>query len=68
MGELIGKDLTESLNNIHLKGELTETMKESIITLIYKEKVDKRPFSLLNTDYKILTKVLARRLGGGMNK
>ena len=72
--ELIGRDLTETLNNIYLKGELTKTMKESIITLIYKEKGDKRqlknwrPISLLNTDYKILTKVLAKRLGGVMSK
>ena len=38
--KLLGRDLTET-KNIYLKGELTETMKESIIILIYKEKGDK---------------------------
>jgi hypothetical protein len=37
---IIGKDLVEVLNNIYLQGELTDTMKSSIITMMYKNKGD----------------------------
>ena len=32
----IGKDLVEVLNNIYLQGELTDTVKSNIITMMYK--------------------------------
>ena len=57
----------DSLNYGYIHHELSESQKLSIITLLYK-KGDKqcldnwRPISLLNTDYKILTKVLCKRL------
>lgn len=60
--------LCELYNNILLKNELTETMKTGIITLIYKNKgnIDDlknwRPITLLNIDYKILTKILTNRI------
>uniref|UniRef100_A0A803TV15 Reverse transcriptase domain-containing protein n=1 Tax=Anolis carolinensis TaxID=28377 RepID=A0A803TV15_ANOCA len=47
---------------------IPESWKEAIITMIPKEGVDRsevrnyRPISLLNTDYKIFTKILANRL------
>jgi len=49
-----------------------ETMKQGVIKLIPKPGKDKkninnlRPITLLNTDYKILTKVLATRLKMGL--
>jgi hypothetical protein len=50
------------------KGELSSEQKRGIISLIPKKGKDRlqlknwRPISLLNTDYKILTKLLAKRL------
>ncbi|CAC5410119.1 unnamed protein product [Mytilus coruscus] len=71
---IIGDEVVEIVNNIYLKGELTETMKMGIITLNYKNKGDKkdlkqwRPISLLCFDYKLITKTLAKRLSKVINK
>ena len=52
--------LCEVYNYISMKGELPESMKTGIITLIYKNKgctenlKNWRPITLLNTDYKYL--------------
>ena len=57
--DLLGDDLTEILNNIIFSNKLSETMKNAIITIKYKDKGDIndlknwRPISLLCTDYKI---------------
>ena len=57
----------ESINEGFQKRELSESQRLAILTLLYK-KGDKqclenwRPISLLNTDYKILAKVLCKRL------
>ena len=59
--------LLDSLQEAYTSGELSTTQKRGIITLLHK-KNDKtllnnwRPISLLNTDYKILTHVLANRM------
>ena len=57
-----------SLNNAYEQGELSIEQKRGVINLIPKKDKDIRylknwrPISLLNTDYKILTKTLAMRL------
>ena len=59
--------LIDSLNDGYYKGELSQSQRQGILTLLFK-KGDKRvldnwrPISLLNTDYKILARVLSQRL------
>jgi hypothetical protein len=64
-------DLKESfmdvVQNSFNSGDLPDTMRTSIITLIYKKKDrddlrNYRPISLLCSDYKIIAKVLAERM------
>jgi hypothetical protein len=57
----------EMLNESLVSGQLPESMKISIITLIYKKKSREdirnyRPISLLCADYKIISKLLAERM------
>ena len=54
-------------SDIYTNGELTNSMKTGMITLIPKQGdlrnlTNWRPISLLNTDYKIITKALANKL------
>ncbi|CAC5373976.1 unnamed protein product [Mytilus coruscus] len=71
---IIGEDLVKVLNNVYLNGELTELMKTGLISLIYKNKGNRkdlkqwRPISLLCVDYKILTKFLSKNLSKVINK
>ena len=64
----IKKYLLESYAHSFKTGKLNITQKQGIITLIPKAKKDPlklknwRPISLLNFDYKLLTKCLASRL------
>ena len=65
--KLILTDLYEVFNNIFLKGKMPKTMREAIVKLLYKKNDHKnirnwRPISLLNTDYKILSKIIVNRL------
>ena len=65
---LIGKYLVDCINYVYEFGELSNTQKQAIITLIEKEGKDKRliknwrPISLINVDAKIIFKALAKRL------
>ena len=64
---LIKKIFLESLNTSYQQGQLSETQKQGIITLLDKGKdrtllKNWRPISLLNTDYKIASKAIAQRL------
>ena len=65
---LIGKPLVDCVNYSYEFGELSNSQKQAIITLIEKKGKDKRliknwrPISLINVDAKIISKVLAKRL------
>ena len=64
---IIGDDFTQVLNEIHEKGIIPDEIKNGIITLVHKKNKKEdlrnyRPISLLNTDLKIYTKILANRL------
>ena len=62
---LVGKCLVECLNFAHRHGELSTSQKQAMITLIEKKDKDKRllknwrPISLINVDFKIISKVMA---------
>ena len=61
-------DLCQVFNKCFERGELCPSMRRGIITLLPKQGKDNlylknwRPISLLNTDYKILAKLIANRL------
>ena len=64
---ILGEKLTRVYNNAFNKGLLTVSQRRGIITLLFKngdrtQLKNWRPVTLLNTDYKILTKALANRL------
>ena len=65
---LISKYLVDCINYVYEFGEVSNTPKEAIITLIEKNRKDKRlirnwrPISLINVDAKIISNVLAKRL------
>ena len=60
--------VTKTFHNAFDKGQLCESQRQGVICLIPKQGKDLtrleswRPLSILNTDYKIITKVLAKRL------
>ena len=65
---ILGKLLVESLNCAFDHGELSNSQKQAIITLIEKKGKDRRqisnwrPISLINLDTKIGSKAIPRRL------
>ena len=66
--DLLGKDLLNTYNEAFNRGSLSPSQKRGTITLIPKgdenlsDLKNWRPISLLNIDYKILSKALAKRM------
>ena len=65
--EIMEEALFEVLNNCYLNKSMSETMRMASVTLLPKKGNLKnirnwRPVSLLNTDYKILSKIITSRL------
>ena len=66
--DLVGANLVRSLNAGHEKGRLSISQRSGIITLIPKEDTSLnllqnwRPITLLNVDYKIASKAIAKRI------
>jgi len=64
----VGTLLVDSLNYSYINGELSNSQKEAVITLIEKKDRDRRliqnwrPISLVNVDVKIGSKAIAKRL------
>ena len=65
---LLGKHLIDCYNYAHEHGELSNSQRQAVITLLEKKGKDKRltknwrPISLINVDTKIASKTLAKRL------
>ena len=65
---VLGDMIVGVLNEAYNKGHLSNSQKQGVITLLEKEGKDAmyiknyRPITLLNVDYKILSKVLASRI------
>jgi hypothetical protein len=62
--ELVVKDLHNTLQEAHTLGVLPRSMREGDIVLLYKkgDSRDYRPITLLQVDYKILSKILVARM------
>ena len=66
--------LYDSFTQSIKQGQLSTSQRRGIIALIHKgkdtarENNNRRPITLTNVDYKILTKLLARRLQGVIKK
>ena len=66
--DILGEDLVESLNSAHEKGQLSISQRRRVITLLPKDDTalshlkNWRPITLLNVDYKIASKAIAKRI------
>ena len=66
-------ELCELFNNMKLSNSTPDSMKNAIVKLLFKKGDHRqlknwRPVSLLNVDYKILSKVLTNRLSNYIGK
>ena len=72
--DLVGKDLLASLNGAYELGRLSVSQRRGIITLLPKDDSELlllqnwRPITLLNADYKIASKAIARRIEPTLSK
>ena len=70
----ISKLVTKTFQDAFKKGQLCQSQRQGVICLIPKQGKDLtkleswRPLSILNTDYKIIAKVLAKRLKGALSE
>ena len=65
--KVLGENLIEVFNASFSSGHLPPSLRRALITLLFKkgDRLDPknwRPISLLNSDYKILARILAGRL------
>ena len=66
--DLLGQDLVNCFNCAYKKGEMSVSQRRGVITLVPKEDSNLlslsnwRPITLLNLDYKIASKVTAKRM------
>ena len=66
--DLLGRDLVDSFNSAYNTGERSISQRRGVITLVPKEDSDLellnnwRTITLLNLDYKIASKIIARRI------
>ncbi|PIK45416.1 reverse transcriptase [Apostichopus japonicus] len=65
--DFIGADLLELYNESWVRGSLCPSQRVAVVTLLHKKgdrrkPANKRPISLLNTDYKILSKAMSMRM------
>ena len=66
--EILGQDLVNSLNESYELGELSISQRRGVISLVPKEDSNLlllshwRPITLLNVDYKIASKAIAKRI------
>lgn len=71
--DIVKGEVVEVFRCIMGKGTLSESMKMGVVVLIYKKGDRKdvrnwRPISLLNSDYKVFAKMIARRLSRVISK
>ena len=66
--DILGNDLVDSLNTAHEKGQLSISQRRGVIILIPEEEESLanlknwRPITLLNVDYKVAAKAIAKRI------
>ena len=66
--DFLGEPLVKSFNESFVKGKMSPSQRQAVITLIEKKDHDRcdlknwRPISLLNVDAKIASKVIAERI------
>jgi hypothetical protein len=63
--------MVEVINHMYMEGEVSDVQKQEIIVCVRKKMhpigvEDYRTLTLLNTDYRLLTRVIAQRLGPWM--
>ena len=74
LSKFLAPTLQEVFNESYTNRKLGSSLKEGNVSLLYKKKElrkdiqNYRPLTLLNSDYKILTRILCWRMKGGMHE